>query len=58
MPSSFTWLDFSEGERRQALEVVDQFRDEDTRDELGIGTVRDAIADLLFPGIKRRRSRW
>ncbi len=57
MPSSFTWLDFSEGERRQALEVIDQFRDEDTRDELGIGTVRDAIADLLFPGISTIQTR-
>lgn len=57
MPSSFTWLDFSESERRQALEVIDQFRDEDTRDELGIGTVRDALADLLFPGISTIQTR-
>mgnify|MGYP000844970114 CR=1 FL=1 len=51
MASVLTWLDFSERERRKALDVIDQFRDEDTRDELGIGTVRDALADLLFPGI-------
>lgn len=30
------------------LDVVDQFRDHDTRDELGIGSVRDAFADMLF----------
>ncbi|WP_339613530.1 DUF6361 family protein [uncultured Rubinisphaera sp.] len=43
MASTFTWLDSSEGERRQAMEVIGQFRDEDPRDELGIGTVRDSL---------------
>lgn len=57
MASTFTWLDFSEGERRQALEVIDQFRDEDTRDELGIGTVRDSLADLMFPGTSTIQTR-
>lgn len=57
MPSTFTWLDFSERERRRALDVIDQFRNEDTRDELGIGTVRDAVADLLFPGISTIQTR-
>jgi hypothetical protein len=32
------------------LEAIDLFREKDTRDELGIATVRDALADLLFPG--------
>lgn len=32
------------------LDVVELFRDQDTRDELGIATIRDAFADLLFPG--------
>lgn len=57
MPSTFTWLDFSERERRRALDVIDQFRDEDTRDELGIGTVRDSLANLLFPGISTIQTR-
>lgn len=57
MASVLTWLDFSERERRKALDVIDQFRDEDTRDELGIGTVRDALADLLFPGISTIQTR-
>ncbi|MFO0991602.1 MAG: DUF6361 family protein [Hyphomicrobiales bacterium] len=48
--SAFVWLDYSERERRRMLDVVDQFREHDTRDELGIGSVRDAFADLLFPG--------
>jgi len=31
-------------------DVLDLFRERDTRDELGIGVIRDAFADLLFPG--------
>jgi hypothetical protein len=49
-PSSFTWLDYSEKERRKMLDAIRLFKDQDTRDELGVGTVRDAFADLLFPG--------
>jgi len=48
--SVFAWLDYSERERRRMLDVVDLFREHDTRDELGIGSVRDAFADMLFPG--------
>jgi hypothetical protein len=48
--SSLSWLDFSESDRQKALDVIDLFREKGTVDELGIGTVRDAIADLLFPG--------
>ena len=48
--SSFVWLDYSEHERRKMLDVVDLFREHDTRDELGIGSVRDTFADLFFPG--------
>ncbi len=48
--SSFAWLDFSESDRQKALDVIDLFREEGTVDELAIGTVRDALAGLLFPG--------
>lgn len=48
--SSFAWLDFSESDRQKALDVIDLFRERGTVDELGIGTIRDAFADLLFPG--------
>lgn len=48
--STFVWLDYSERERRKMLDVVDLFREHDTRDELGIGSVRDAFADMLLPG--------
>ena len=55
--TSLTWLDYSEQERRQAMEVIDLFREEDTRDELGLGAIRDAFADLLFPGTSTIQTR-
>lgn len=48
--SEFVWLDYSEHERRKMLDIVDLFREHETRDELGIGSVRDTFADLFFPG--------
>jgi hypothetical protein len=48
--STFAWLDYSERQRRRMLEVVEMFREEGTVDELGIGAVRDALSDTLFPG--------
>jgi Family of unknown function (DUF6361) len=57
MASSFTWLDASENDRRRAMEVIDLFRRQGTLDELGIGTVRDALADLLSPGISTIQTR-
>lgn len=57
MGSSFTWLDYSEHERRKMLDVIQLFKEKDTRDELGIGTVRDAFADLLFPGTSTIQTR-
>lgn len=57
MAPTFAWLDHSESDRRKALDVVDLFRVQDTRDELGIGTVRDALADALFPGISTIQTR-
>ncbi len=50
MVSTLTWLDYSEHERRKMLDVIGLFGERTTRDELGLGSVRDAFADLLFPG--------
>lgn len=55
--SSFSWLDYSEQDRRQMLNVIALFRDKTTRDEIGIGTVRDAFSDLLFPGTSTIQTR-
>lgn len=50
MVSTFGWLDTDSEQRRRMLEVVDLFKEEGTVDELGIGAIRDALADSLFPG--------
>ena len=50
MASSFTWMAYAEAERRQVLDVITLLSERDTRDELGIGSVRDSLSDLLFPG--------
>ncbi|MDO8108324.1 DUF6361 family protein [Isoptericola sp. b441] len=51
MTSHFGWLDADEQQRRTMMEVIALFRDEGTLDEIGIGTVRDTIANTLFPGL-------
>ena len=55
--SSFGWLDYSEHDRRKALDVIDAFREKETVDELGLGAIRDAFADLFFPGTSTIQTR-
>lgn len=55
--SSIAWLDFSDEDRRKVMEVVSLFKERDTRDELGLGSIRDAFADLLFPGTSTIQTR-
>ena len=57
MTSSFTWLDYSEQDRRKMLDVISLFREQTTRDELGIGAIRDAFANLFFPGVSTIQTR-
>jgi hypothetical protein len=57
MSSTFTWLDQSDDERRKVLDVIDLFKDRETRDELGLGSIRDGFADLLFPGTSTIQTR-
>lgn len=57
MPSTFTWLDYSETERRKMLDVINLFKEKETRDELGIGSIRDAFADIFFPGTSTIQTR-
>jgi Family of unknown function (DUF6361) len=57
VPSVLAWLDHDEAERRRMQEVIELFRERDTADELGIGSVRDAFSNLLFPGTSVLHSR-
>ena len=51
MNSFFSWLDYSQQDRQKMLDAVELFGEQTTRDELGIGVVRDTFAEVLFPGI-------
>ena len=55
--STLTWLDSSESERRAVLELVSALNEPATLDELGIGSIRDTIADFLFPGTSTIQTR-
>jgi len=50
MPSSLTWLDHDAAARERSHRLLEMFKETGTVDEMGIGAVRDSIADQLFPG--------
>lgn len=55
--STFTWLAYSEREQREAQDLASTLSERETRDELGIGSIRDTLADRLFPGTSTIQSR-
>ena len=57
MASTLTWLDYSERDRRRALDVIDLFRETGTVDELGLAAIRDSFSDLFFPGTSTIQTR-
>src|SRR5690625_4507902 len=57
MTSSFGWLALDPEHRRRMMEAVDQFRDQGMIDDLGLGGIRDAFSDTLFPGTSTLRTR-
>ena len=57
MPSTIGWLDQSEEQQRRMREVIALFAESGTVDDIGIGVVRDAFSDLLFPGLSTVQTR-
>lgn len=55
--SSLAWIDFDEAERERAQRIMALFQERETRDELGLGAIRDSIADHLFPGTSTIQTR-
>ena len=49
-PAVLAWLDYSEADQRRARDIVAMFSQAESRDELGLGQIRDALSDTLFPG--------
>jgi hypothetical protein len=57
MPSTFSWVDFSDTDRENMMQIIHQLRQTDTLDELGIGSVRDSISNIFFPGTSTIQTR-
>ena len=50
MQPTLSWIDLTAGDRDKMRRVLDLFNEMGTLDEMGIGSLRDALSDALFPG--------
>lgn len=57
MASIVGWLDYSEEHRQKMREIIDLFKNEDSVDELGLRSIRDPLADMMFPGLSTIQTR-
>ena len=57
MQPTLAWLDFNSAERERTQRVLALFEERDTRDELGLGGIRDSFADHFFPGTSTIQTR-
>lgn len=57
MPSTLTWIDHDPAARDRALRILSLFQEKESRDELGLGAIRDSFSDALFPGTSTIQTR-
>ncbi|MCJ8501353.1 DUF6361 family protein [Desulfatitalea alkaliphila] len=57
MPSILAWIDHDAKARERTLRILSLFQEKESRDELGLGAVRDSFADQLFPGTSTIQTR-
>lgn len=57
MPSTLTWIDHDSAARERSLRILALFQEKESRDELGLGGIRDSFADQLFPGTSTIQTR-
>ena len=57
MESTLAWLDFNAAERERTQRILALFEERETRDELGLGAIRDSFSDHLFPGTSTIQTR-
>lgn len=57
MESSLSWIDHDPKARERTLRIFFFFQETESRDEMGIGSVRDSFADQLFPGTSTIQTR-
>ena len=55
--SRIGWVDFSSTDREKVSQILARLQEPGTLDELGIAQIRDAFADLLFPGFSTIQTR-
>lgn len=57
MDAALTWLDLTASDRDKMRRVLDLFHEQGTVDEMGLGSLRDAFSDALFPGTSTIQTR-
>ncbi len=57
MPSELSWIDYDSEQRDRVRRILSMVNERETRDELGLGGIRDSIADQLFPGTSTIQTR-
>ena len=57
MASVLAWSDHDAKARERTLRILSLFQEKESRDELGLGSVRDSFADQLFPGTSTIQTR-
>lgn len=49
--SDFGWIDFSDTDKQKVMKVIELLQPDGTVDELGVGVIRNALSESMFPGI-------
>jgi hypothetical protein len=57
MNNHLGWIDFSPTHHNKVMLVMDMFKEQGVVDELGLGTIRDSLSDILFPGTSTIQTR-
>ena len=57
MAATLTWLDLTASDRDRMRQVLDLFKEQGTVDEMGLGRLRDALSEALFPGTSTIQTR-
>ena len=55
--ASLSWLDHDATAAERSMRLMALFEEKEARDELGVGGIRDAISDQLFPGTSTIQTR-
>lgn len=55
--ASLSWIAYDSVEKARMQRVLALFRERNTRDELGLGGIRDSFSDQLFPGTSTIQTR-